>query len=91
VRESLNYASRSDDRQAAEEDVADDLSRCFRDQRQPDMGALAQGIHESCFGRLTEGVAVDVSDGLVVSGGFGPNVSIHGFRSSAMAHACCVP
>src|SRR5262249_50248633 len=72
-----------DDRQVAEEDVADDLTGFFGDQGEPDEPAVPEGIHEPGFVILAKGESVDVADGLVVSAGFWPDVAFaHGTSSS---------
>jgi hypothetical protein len=50
--------------------VADDLAADLGDQRQPTVAAVAQGLDDPGLLILPEGDSVDVTDGLVVGGGF---------------------
>lgn len=58
------------DRQAAEEDVANDLASCFGNQRNNDITAVAQSIDQDGFGGLAEGQVVDLVDGGSIGGSF---------------------
>ena len=62
-----------EDRQVAEEDVADHPARLLGDERHPNIAAFPQGVHEPGLAVLAEGESVDVPDGFVIGGIFRPN------------------
>src|SRR5262245_11257815 len=63
----------TDDEQVAEQNVADDLAFLLGNQGQPGEAAVTKGINQFGLAVLTEGEAVDVSDGFEVCGGFEPD------------------
>ena len=69
--------SRHDDRQVAEQDVADDLAVHFGDQRQPDVAAVTQGIDQASLVLPAEREPVDLPDGLAVGRRLGPDDVAH--------------
>src|SRR5262249_22615536 len=77
-----------EDRQVAEKDVADDLTGSLGDQRQSDVPPAPQGVHQPGLVIPSEGEAVDVPDGVEVSGGFGSNRHAHAL---AIRPPCAVP